>query len=295
MKAFMCKKGTGSQFIFFSILAIDLLIFLGMRLIDVYVVLSLIKISLIVFNIYGIYYLLLSLTLKYTMDNENLYITELGGLKKILIPLNTIEGYKESDDICGIRLIGVGNNRFALGRYVIDEIGTTRVFVSNRINIIYLKTKDISYAISPKEMERFTEALREYNISPLSWEYSENTEVHLYKDRSFMIPFIIVSIVIFLSTITPLILYLKDSIPNNMPLSLNSNFEPSKIGTAKQYAFKQTIYGVLNMGILFCMYYASHFHARYDRKSAKMYIYASFIVSFVFFLLQLRTIFQYIV
>ena len=77
-----------------------------------------------------------------------------------------------------------------------------------------------------------------------------------------------------------------------MPLSFNSNFEPARYGTGKQFAFKQMIYGVLNMAILFCMYYASYFYAKYDRKSANKFIYVSFIVSIVFFLFQLRTIFQ---
>jgi hypothetical protein len=234
--------------------------------------------------------------MKYTVDNENLHIAGLWRLKRVQIPFSSIEGYKNSNDIIsGMRLFGVGNNNFALGRYVIDEIGTTRLFVTSRKNTIYLKTKDMNYAISPEEMQRFTELLQEHNINALEWEYSGNKEVNLHKDKSFMIPFIVVSVVILLSTITPLILYVKDFIPNQMPLSLNSNFEPARIGTAKQYAFKQMIYGVLNMAILFCMYYASHFHAKYDRKSANKYIYASFIVSIVFFLFQLRTIFQYIV
>jgi hypothetical protein len=90
-------------------------------------------------------------------------------------------------------------------------------------------------------------------------------------------------------------MYVKGVIPNEMPLSFNASFEPAKIGTARQFAFKQMTFGVLNMAVLFCMYYAAHFHAKYDKKSANRYIYISLIISAVFFLMQLRTIFHYIV
>lgn len=296
MKVFRCKKGTGANFILFSLLAADFGVLLLTKFIDVYVILSLIKIFLIILNVYGIYYIFLFLTLKYVVDNEKLNITGLWGLKNIYVPFSSIQGYKISKNrINGMKLFGVGNGNFALGRYVVDKIGTTRIFVTCKSNIIYLKTKDINFAISPGEMERFTEFLREHNISPLEWEYSNHKEVHLHKERNFMIPFLAVSIVVFSLTIIPLIMYVKGVIPNEMPLSFNASFEPAKIGTARQFAFKQMTFGVLNMAVLFCMYYAAHFHAKYDKKSANRYIYISLIISAVFFLMQLRTIFHYIV
>lgn len=296
MEVFRCKKGTGAYFILFSLIAADFIILLVTKFIDVYVILSLIKISFIALNIYAIYYLLLSLTLRYTIYGDKLHITAVWGLKNIYIPFNSIEGYKISKKvISGIKLFGVGNNNFALGRYVVDKIGTTRVFVTCKNNTIYLKTNDMNYAISPDDMERFTEVLRQHNISPLDWEYINHKEVHLHKERDFIIPFLAVSIIVFLLTIIPLILYVKGVIPNEMPLSFNASFQPAKVGTARQFAFKQMTFGVLNMAVLFCMYYAAHFHAKYDKKSANRYIYVALIISTVFFLMQLRTIFQYIV
>src|SRR3712207_9114827 len=87
-----------------------------------------------------------------------------------------------------------------------------------------------------------------------------------------MLPFILVSVIIVIFTVTPLLLYVNGTLPAKMPLSFNAAFNPIRMGTGKQFAFKQAIYGVLNMGILFCMYYAAHFHAKYDKKSAKTYI-----------------------
>lgn len=295
MKVFTCKKGTGTYYIMFLLLIVDFLVLLLTNYIDVYVILSLIRVSLVVLNIYGIYYLLLSITLNYAVDEEKVLITGNFGFKKVIIPFNEIEGYKTSaESINGLRLSGIGNHSFAIGRYVLHKIGTTRLFVTSSKSVIFIKTKDINYAISPNDLERFTQKLKEHNIHSLQWEYSNRNEVHLHKDKKFMIPFIIVSIIIFLLTIIPLIMYVKNLIPNEMPLSFNASFQPAKIGNAKQYAFKQMIYGVLNMAILFCMYYAAHFHAKYDRKSANVYIYASLMISMVFFLMQLETIFKYI-
>lgn len=110
-----------------------------------------------------------------------------------------------------------------------------------------------------------------------------------------MIPFVTVSIIALALTVIPLILYLKGLIPEDMPLSFNRKFEPVKMGSGKQFAFKQTTYGVLNMAILFCMYYAAYFYAKYDRKSANLYIYLSLIISSAFFLMQLKIVFQFIV
>jgi len=82
----------------------------------------------------------------------------------------------------------------------------------------------------------------------------------------------VVSIIILTLTLNPFILYLKHGIPDIMTLSFDANFSPIKMGTSKQFAFTQMVYGVLNMALLFCMYYASYFCAKYDRKSAYKYI-----------------------
>lgn len=289
------KKGISPSVIMLSMIVIDLAVFFLSSFIDLYVVLFLVRIFLVVFNVYGIYYFLLSISLKYTIDEENFYIVGIWGLKKIEIPFSSIEGYKTSKGIInGVKLSGVGKSKFAFGRYVLDKMGTTRMFVTSEDGVVYLKTQDISYAISPESIENFTKVLESKNINPIEWEYSNKKVINLHKEKDFMIPFIIVSIIIVLLTVTPLFLYIKDLIPNEMPLSFDAKFHPVRMGTGRQFAFKQTTYGVLNMAILFCMYYAAHFHAKYDRKTANRYIYASLIISIVFFVMQIKTILNFI-
>jgi len=266
------------------------------RFIDIYVLLTLIKVFLVLADLYGLYYLLLSISLKYSIDDKNLYISCIYGLKKVKVPFKEIEAYNISKEkMNGVRLYGIGNSNFAFGRYAIDKIGTTQMFVTSRKNIIYLRTKDINYAISPEDVERFICYLKDKQVPILEWKSSNKKEVALHKEKSFMIPFVTVSIIALALTVIPLILYLKGLIPEDMPLSFNRKFEPVKMGSGKQFAFKQTTYGVLNMAILFCMYYAAYFYAKYDRKSANLYIYLSLIISSAFFLMQLKIVFQFIV
>jgi hypothetical protein len=82
-------------------------------------------------------------------------------------------------------------------------------------------------------------------------------------------------------------------IPNNMPLNFDAKFNPIKMGTSKQFAFTQMIYGVLNMALLFCMYYASYFCAKYDRKSAYKFIYLSLIVAMIFLIMQFKILINF--
>ncbi|MCY6371802.1 PH domain-containing protein [Clostridium ganghwense] len=295
MKAYKNKKGKGVYSILSYIITVNLCTLLLINLIDIYVILSLIKVFLILANVYGIYYLFLNFTLKYLLDDENLYIVGLWGLKKIIIPFSSIEGYKCSKDIIhGVKLSGIGRNNFALGRFVVDKIGTTRMFVTCSKGVIYLKTEDVNYAISPENTEEFKKLLEKKGSEYLDWEYKPNKELSLHKEKEFMLPFILVSVIIVIFTLTPFILYLKQMLPAEMPINFNAKFEAVKMGTGKQFAFKQMTYGVLNMAILFCMYYAAHFHAKYDKKSAHRYIYASLIISSAFFLMQIKTLLQFI-
>lgn len=295
MEIYKNRKGTSSFTIISYIIMINIFTILLIKLIDVYTILSLIKIFLMLFNIYGLYNVFLSLTLKCVLDDDSLHIIGLWGLKKINIPFKNIRGYKTSNGIIhAVKLWGIGKSNFALGRFVVDKIGTTRMYVTCNKNVIYLNTEEINYAVAPEDLEGFKEGLESKGINYLDFEYKPSKEIHLHKEKKFMIPFVLVSIIVVVFTLIPLILYLKRMFPLKMPLNFNSKFEAIKMGTGKQFAFKQMTYGVLNMAILFCMYYAAHFHAKYDKNSSYIYIYISLIISLAFFLMQIKILFQYL-
>lgn len=280
-------RGSGLYFLPAVLFAYDGLIILGSVLVNSYVLSSLLKILLVLLNLYLVYYIIMGFSLKYGLDDENMYIFRF--LKNIKISLNSIEGYKiENGRINGVRLSGFGTSSFALGKSVVKSIGTTSMFVTNSSNVLYVKCSDVNYAVSPKEFDLFLSHLKDKGISNIEWELRMNKDISLHKDKRFMLPFIFVSIVISILTLNPFILYLRNKLPAVMPLNFDSSFLAVEFGSGKQFAFSQMIYGVLNMAVLFCMYYAAHFYAKYDRKSAYKFIYASLIIALAFLLIQFK-------
>jgi hypothetical protein len=239
-----------------------------------------------------LYHILLWLTVKYEITETELVILGIGGLKKVIIPFSNINGYTIlSGKIKGVKLSGIASNKFALGRSVIKSLGTTRMFVTNDSSVIYLKTDDINYAISPKEVDEFQLLLNKRGIYKTQWEVHFNKPNKLYKDKNFKTLLFLTSILIIIITLNPLVLYLTHNLPNVMPLTFDAAFKPVTMGSDKQFAFAQMTYGALNMALLFCMYYAAYFCAKYDRKTAYRYLYVALGVAALFLFLQLRILF----
>lgn len=294
MDIYISQRGRGLSFMLFMALLYNILIVILLKFTDSYIVDSLLKLMLISCNIYIAYYILLFTTLKCTIDDQNLKIYAMGTLKKVIIPLNKIEGYTTSSgNIKGVKLYGIASNSFAIGRSVIDKIGISRMFVTNNKKIFHIKTKNMNYAVSPLDYEKFEETLILHDIQQVQWKYKPDNNYKLHKDKHFIFPFIVVSVVILILTLNPFILYLNQSLPSSMPLNFDARFNQVKMGTGKQFAFTQMIYGVLNMVLLFCMYYASHFCAKYDRKSAYKYVYISLVVATIFLIIQFKILINF--
>jgi hypothetical protein len=285
-------KGIGLYRLLGAMFFYDVLIILAVIFVDSYVVSSLLKLFLVLFNIYQLYYILLFTTLKYGIDDEYIYIIDL--FKKFRISISQIEAYQIiSEKINGIRLSGFCTSDFALGKSFVKEIGTTNMFVTSNKNTFYLKYGEKSYAISPAAYHEFESLLKDKGVHQLEWEYKWTKGTSLHKDKTFMIPFFIAAIINIILTLNPFILYLMDKLPATMPLSFDSTFLPLEIGKGKQFAFNQMAYGALNMAIQFCMYYASHFYAKYDRKSANKFIYVSLAISAALLLIQFRILYAF--
>jgi hypothetical protein len=287
MEIYKPSRGMGMYYMLGIGLAFDLSFIVGILEVNSYILSSLLKITLIVSTLYQLYYILIYTTLKYAADDKNIYIINF--IKMLKIPFKEINSYKmENGNINGVKLSGFCTNSFAIGKSVIKKIGTTNMFVTTNKRIIYIKVNEKNYAITPNDYENFKNKLDYNNIKEDEWEQYQGKQISLHKDKSFMIPFVVASLVITVLTLNPFVLYLSNKLPSNMPLNFNSSFFPVDQGTGKQFAFNQMIYGVLNMAILFCMYYASHFCAKYDKKSAKKYIYISLLISTAFLLIQFR-------
>lgn len=277
-----------------TILTTVLLNVIGVFLIKIghsYLILNLIIGILVICNLYNLYYIFLWLTIKYEITEDQIIIKGIWGLKNIKISLNNIESYTvQTERIRGIRLSGFASNRFALGRIAIKNLGTTRMFVTNSSYVVYLKTNEMNYGFSPISRLKFEEALKEKGIINAPWEKKFNKVSRLYKSKQFLTPLILSSVITLIITFNPLVLYLTNRLPDLMPLAFDTALKATDMGTDKQFVFAQMTYGICNMAILFCMYYASHFSARYDKKTALRYIYGSLGISIFLLLLQFRII-----
>lgn len=289
MQVYKSVKGSGVYYILGMSILGDLLLGVLVFLIDSYEVLSILKVAIIVFNLYQLYYILICSSLKYFVDDDGIQILSVLKLKNIKIPFTSIQGYQKAQGhIRGMKLSGCGKNHFAIGRAIVEKIGSTYMFITSTKNIIYLKTDDINYGLSPENFHEFEKNLNDKNVNCISWEYKVNKNVNLYKDKKFFIPFIIVTVAVLILTLNPIILYFCNKLPAMMPLNFSSHFVVIKFGTSKQFAFKQMVYGLLNMAVLFCMYNAGYLCARYDKKSAYKFIYVPLILTFVFLIMQIR-------
>lgn len=294
MQIYKTQKGNGFYYIFSYLALIDITLIFVIFHLNSYVLLSILKLTLIVLNLYFIYYCIQCITLKYAIDDKAIYIRRFGRFRTIVLQLKDIEGYKiEEGRINGTRLSGFAKNTFAFGRNVISKIGTTRMFVTSNKHIIYLKQNDLNFGISPEKYEEFEKQLKTRNIEKGEWEHHYNKVSGLYKDNRFRIPFITVSIIILVMTFYPFILYLTSKLPSTMPLNFDAQFNVVQMGSGKQFAVNQMIYGILNMIVLFCMYYASYFHAKYDKKSANRYLYASLVIAVIFLIMQIRILYYF--
>lgn len=291
---YKAARGVGVYFIIGLMALYDTLLIILINFANSYEIYNLLKLALISLNTYQLYYIIICGTLKYSIDEDNLYITSALGLKNEKIPFPQIQMYQKSQGhVKGVKLAGYGKSKFAIGRSFIDKIGNTYMFVTSNKNVIYLKTDTISYGLSPENFQEFEGELKKRKISCFKWENKLNKNIPINREPKFFIPFIVTTIIVILLTLNPIAIYLSGKLPDKMPISFNTGFIAVKFGTGRQFAFKQMVYGLLNMGVLFCMYYAGYIYSKYDKKSSYKFIYISLIVAAFYLIMQVKILYTF--
>lgn len=295
MKVYRSKRGVASwELLFWLIFGDGVLIFLEF-MVPGYLEKNLIVLAIISFSIWCLYYIFLDKGLKYIFYDDKIIIRSLFGMKNIEIKFEDINGLLVKEkSIHGFKLSGIAKQKFAFGRMVVDGIGATRVFITSSKKVIYIHTEKLSYGISPENIEEVLTILFDRKIPIQEFETKTNENRELFKNKAFLIPFIISTLVIIIMITTPLFLYAINAFPEKMPLSFDASFAVVLLGTGKEFAFNQMVYGVGNMIILICMYYTSYFTARYDMKIASRYMYIPLVISLVFVLVQLQILINYL-
>lgn len=246
--------------------------------------------------IYQLYYMMAVETLKYSIDENGIEIIRFFGLKKTFIPQRDIIGYLYKDTkISGVKLSGYSLANINYGKCFEDTIGLCKLFLTSSHNNFYIVTKDITYVISPADIDKFNEKLDKISITVENFKrFPKQGKLELYKDKQFMIPFLLTSFLCIVSVASPLALYGLNMLPQTMPLKFNSLFQPVLIGTGKQFASTQMFYGVGTMALLMCMYYATHFTAKFDKRSSYKYIYIALLVVVMVLIVQFRILYKYL-
>ncbi|MDU7066880.1 MAG: PH domain-containing protein [Clostridium perfringens] len=295
MTKFKARRGHGVfEVLAYLLLGNALLIILN-NIVNGYLERNLVIVSSFVYSIVCIYYILLDLSLVYEVNDDYIEINCFKGLKKFRINFKDVTGFLEQDKVInGFKLSGFGKHKYCFGRCVVHNVGIARMFVTSSKRVIYVHTEDISYGLSPDEFEKFKELIVSKGIKEESFKVKVNNARAIIRDKGFYIPFIITSLLILGIILIPSILYLSGAMPDKMPIDFSAHFIPCTIGSAKDFVGRQIIYGIMNMILLVCIYYASHFCAKYDKKLAQRYIYLSLIISLVFLVSQIQTLVNYL-
>lgn len=286
MKIYKQKPGFGSLYLIIMTVILNFaLIFISM-FIESYMINLFGLVALICIDIYQLYYIAISFTTRYIVDKDYITINTFCYLRNIKIAMkDIIEIRRENSKINGMVLDGYGMKKFAFGRIFIENIGTTRAYISDFKNILLIKTTKGNFAISPIDIDGI--------CNDINIEDSKKTEdkkvVPLYKDKFFLLPFVTTFFLIIILIIIPLVLGMKDNYAlNSMPLSFNERFEPIKWGTYTQFVVNQISYGLITAGILLCMFFTSSVYSKYDRKSCYKYMYLPLIVAIVLLFMQIQ-------
>lgn len=296
MKSYKPKKRiNGTMFIILITLLCDTLVIVTSIFVNDYVLNAFLRTFLVLFNIYQLYYILQFATLKYEIGDGMLKIVSIFRLKQIKIPFSDLEKYTETTgNMDAIKLSGYGGRSFAIGRCFFNKLGAVNMNVTYNENIFFIKTKEDIYAVSPINVAEFENELKTIGVEDEKWTLTNKITQRLHQDNYFRVPFFLVSILIIIFIARPLYLYYANMLPQNMPLSLNVKFQEIHMGTSRDFVFKQLEYGLLNMALFFCMYYAAHLNAKHHKKSAYKYIYFSLVVIIIFLIIQQKILSSFI-
>ncbi|PJI07068.1 MULTISPECIES: PH domain-containing protein [Clostridium] len=288
-------RGFSALSIFAITVVINVLFVITSMFVNNYIILNILELFVVIFDVCQVYYIIKSLTLKYCYDKNNIYILWCFGIKKITIAFKNIRMYNVSHgQVKGVKVWGYGRNMFALGTFFVNDIGIVNMFATSTKDIFYMKTDDGIYGISPEDPDEIEKVFNERKLPLSSWKYEKKAKVSLSHDRRFVLLTFLISIIILMITVIPFILYWKGVIPSKMPLSFDAKFKPIMYGTAREFAFKQMMYGAYNMAIFFCVYYAAYLYSKYSKKIAYRLMYGCLLVAIVFSIFQVKVFMTYI-
>ncbi len=115
-------------------------------------------------NAFGLYLIRLIITLKYILTDQELIITGTLNLRKIKIPVSDIESWSRKITLLDTSGLGLSTARFAIGKGLDNNGDQAELLITSSKKVIYLKTKNGNYGISPEKADEFIAQLKALDI-----------------------------------------------------------------------------------------------------------------------------------
>lgn len=111
-------------------------------------------------NLYGAYFLVLVLTLKYMLDEKELVISSAFHFQTKKIPIKEIESWSRRITLLDTVGITFSSARFALGKGLDNNGEQAELFITSSKKVIYLRTIQGNFGISPTDADGFITQLK---------------------------------------------------------------------------------------------------------------------------------------
>ena len=212
---------------------IRILIMLGLLLFDLIIIaLFVIETSmsikgLLVFlflllNVYGAYILVLLMSLKFRLTDQQFTISGAFDLKKIQIPVTEIQCWSRRITLLENVGTSLHTARFALGKGLDSNGESADLFITSSKKAVFLKTKQGNYGISPEEADAFVEQLKELGIpqrtgNARSFMNADNNDGRAPMNQLTRYCILLTVILLLL----PVVMYFLNLLPEWVPVSMN--------------------------------------------------------------------------
>lgn len=220
---YLPEKNNIRKIISVALLLIDVLLVLLFISMENTRIRGIITFLFLLINLYGIYYLVLIITLKYKLDEKEFVIANGFEFKTVRIPIQEIESWSRRITLLDTVGMGLSTARFALGKGTDNTGKQADLYITSSKKVIYLRTTIGNFGISPADADGFTDHLKRLDILPQKLTERSYIANDGNKDRSMlnlMMLYCIILTSILLSI--PLALYFSDFMPSLVKISSNS-------------------------------------------------------------------------
>lgn len=176
----------------------------------------------LILNLYGVYFLLLLMTLRFRLTEKEFIISGAFNLKKIRIPVGEIQSWSRRITLLENTGTSLHTARFALGKGMDANGDSADLFITSSKKAIFIRTKQGNFGISPEAADDFTAQLREMGIlqqvgSERSYMKTSGNDGRGSLNQLTLYCILLTAFLLLL----PVIMYFLKLLPDWVPLSLN--------------------------------------------------------------------------